>query len=130
MFVSEVGVGSGPVGELEVTSRTIFHPFKGGSNFARHRGSVADDGTFTGDTDSFGLAELVAHTAIDLGPPDRDSGFELSSIGIPTTDTSGEHASDQRTRSLDSSIGTSLPTGMNEFDQFRHFLLSHGIWYF
>ena len=99
----------------------------GGSNLAGHLRRVADDGTPPSDIDGTIFVELVALAPIDLGPAEGNPGFKLPRTGMSPTDTTGKHASDQGSNPDNSSIRTSLPTGVNEFDQFRHFLLSHGI---
>jgi len=93
----------------------------------RHFRRVPDDGTATGNLDGTLLIKGVSFRDIDLGPAKGNPRFELSSIGIPTTDPTSNHTSDKWTHAFDSSIGSSLPLGVNEFNQFRHFLLSHGI---
>lgn len=127
MICFEIEVGSGPVGELEIPCRTIFHVSEGTGDLARHGRRIAENGTLTGDADAFVLVELVALAPIDLGPPDGNSGFELSGITIPPTNTTGEDAPDQGTNPDNRPIRPTLTVGVNEFDQFRHFLLSHGI---
>ena len=65
-LISEIEVELGPSDELEVTSRTVKHPFIGLQHLASDCRSIASDSTLTGNLHSILLIESVTGIDIDL----------------------------------------------------------------